>query len=537
MPDPVPIDPSTARRRGPWFFAGLLALYAVLALAIPPRLFWDSAKGFEIWWSMERGGPFNGLTIPDSGDITKDTSTFIVWWSPGQYLVPGALLSAGVPSGVALTLVTLLCHAFGLWGWHRVWRALGFDERTVWWSCAILVTQGFFIEAFAVYHGGEALLFGFLPWALLLALRWRDRPFYIAAALPLAIAAGAFFKTSFLLFAAILVAACAWREVRRAGEPLPRRAGRVGALAAGAALGLALLWWSFYSRGATPASTGERPWSFLDVLAPLANPWVAALEGTQPRDWIEYPSGAWGALLPVVAAAGAWILLRLYRRHRGTEYGTWLSFALLLYLGAFLVLYALKSHVDYTARHLRPLGLLLLPGMALEFREGLRREWRMAGLAVLAAAHLYCAGINAILFAENARAPRASPYGYSIPRIGASALAALQRMDAACAGSNALFALSIPEARGATPHVRFVHFPIEAASLEQIRATAFRGRTEHLLIALPLALDGRARAVAAAEAFEGYQRWRIVAYDGWIFCSPSDDEVLARALEQAATPR
>src|SRR5262245_55844221 len=65
-------------------------IFFLVSLYIRPTMNPDVGVGFLAFRDMLVGGPFNGITQPDPANIANDTVTFISWWSPGQYLVPGA---------------------------------------------------------------------------------------------------------------------------------------------------------------------------------------------------------------------------------------------------------------------------------------------------------------------------------------------------------------------------------------------------------------------------------------------------------------
>ena len=77
----------------------------------------DSAYGFNALRSMLDGGPFNVITTASPGNIANDIGTFLAWWSPGQYLVPGAFIWLGTNYGLAISLTTLIATVVGVLGW------------------------------------------------------------------------------------------------------------------------------------------------------------------------------------------------------------------------------------------------------------------------------------------------------------------------------------------------------------------------------------------------------------------------------------
>src|ERR1700712_430839 len=80
----------------------ITVILGILLFVAPPSLFPDPTNGFMVMRSMEMGGGFNLMITPDQDDVSKNTSEFLTWWSPGQYLVPYVFkLLFGINTGQA----------------------------------------------------------------------------------------------------------------------------------------------------------------------------------------------------------------------------------------------------------------------------------------------------------------------------------------------------------------------------------------------------------------------------------------------------
>ncbi|MGA7263488.1 MAG: hypothetical protein WBX30_21710, partial [Stellaceae bacterium] len=96
-----------------------LAISGVLggiSLLVPPFIDWDSANGFLAWRGTLLGAA-NSIISPDPANIAHNAVGFLTVWSPGQYLIPGAISLIGVPLGVAMTLTVVLALLASLIGW------------------------------------------------------------------------------------------------------------------------------------------------------------------------------------------------------------------------------------------------------------------------------------------------------------------------------------------------------------------------------------------------------------------------------------
>src|SRR5471032_1505130 len=128
-------------------------------------------------------------------------------WSPGQYLFAGPLEWAGLGLGAAMNVVTTMFTVLGLLGWYRLYRSWNFPIASA--TLAIAVTAGSrsFALPFGIYNGGEVLLFGSMPWFLLLLGRSAALAPRQVIALLAALVVVAFLKLSGIVFALAALAA------------------------------------------------------------------------------------------------------------------------------------------------------------------------------------------------------------------------------------------------------------------------------------------------------------------------------------------
>src|SRR5262245_38900929 len=189
----------------------LLLVPIILFLAslyIPPWVVSDSGVGFLALASMLKGGSFNSVTTPDPANIANDVTTFVIWWSPGQYLVPGLFIWLGASYGVALSLTTLIATLIGLVGWIQVVRSFAVSSWVLFVFVLGLVTFPYVTQRFLGYWGGEVLLFATAPWSLY-AMRWAaNKPPILCFTISLLSAALLFFAklTGLIVFATNVVA-------------------------------------------------------------------------------------------------------------------------------------------------------------------------------------------------------------------------------------------------------------------------------------------------------------------------------------------
>jgi len=343
-----------------------LAICGVLSgisLLVPPFIDWDSANGFLAWRGTLRGAVNSGIT-PDYANIARDTTSFLTAWSPGQYLVPGAISLLGVPLGVAMTLTVALGLVASLLGWVMVVRA--FAPRT---SLGILIVMlvGLFhysTHSFSTYHGGEILLQAATPWLVLAGCRVPEMDAIPAAVLAAGVVFLAFMaKLTGLIVGAAALVAGSWMFLT-----LSRRITRGMIGGAFGALGtLALLYVAFLWRGGNP-SASVAPWSlpFRDIAFACLVPWVAGISWSDPigliffRNGFSYVPTAFLAL--ILPFATLVIGLVLFWRPRTTSEKKLKLFSMFFYgivTVVFILLYMHGSAISFEERHFRSVGTLL----------------------------------------------------------------------------------------------------------------------------------------------------------------------------------
>jgi hypothetical protein len=329
-----------------------------ISLLVPPFIDTDSGGGFLAW----RGtllGAVNSIIAPDYEDIVRDTAGFLTFWSPGQYLVPGAISLLGVPLGIAMTLTVALALLASLVGWIMVVRA--FAPST---SLAILVVVliGSFhysTHAFSTYHGGEILLQAATPWLVLAAYRVPE----MGAARAALLAAGAVLFAFLAKHTGLIVVAAALVAGSLVHFSLCRRIthGMIGG-AFGALAAFAILYLAFLSRGDNPAGS-VAPWSlpFRGIAFACLVPWVAGMSWSDPMgviffpNWFSYVPTAFLALIAPLAILVASLVL--FWRPRTTSEKKFKLFSLFFYgivASVFILLYIHGSNISMEERHFRP---------------------------------------------------------------------------------------------------------------------------------------------------------------------------------------
>lgn len=163
----------------------LVVGYTVAALCVGPSLYPDPSYGLLVRKSMTAGSPWNHMTEPKTDNIAEDRSYFYAVWSPGQYIVPGAIVDLGMTLGAALKVTCILCSLIGLIGWTILYRKLQFEWETTLLSVALIASTRSVNLSFFIYMGSDLLAFSSFPYIALLVLTIRSSYMSLVVCMPL----------------------------------------------------------------------------------------------------------------------------------------------------------------------------------------------------------------------------------------------------------------------------------------------------------------------------------------------------------------
>jgi hypothetical protein len=463
-----------------------------ISLLVPPFIDTDSGGGFLAW----RGtllGAVNSIIVPDYEDIVRDTAGFLTLWSPGQYLVPGAISLLGVPLGIAMTLTVALALLASLVGWIMVVRA--FAPST---SLAILVVVliGSFhysTHAFSTYHGGEILLQAATPWLVLAAYRVPEMGAVRAALL----AAGAVLVAFLAKHTGLIVVAAALVAGSLVHFSLCRRIthGMIGG-AFGALAAFAILYLAFLSRGDNPAGS-VAPWSlpFRGIAFACLVPWVAGMSWSDPMGLIFFPN--WFSCVPtaflalIVPLAILVASLVLFWRPRTTSEKKFKLFSLFFYgivASVFILLYIHGSNISMEERHFRSAGtLLFVCALTSALTAGTPRWIRGLFLFLCALMGLY--GLTSFSYHEfmTAKGQSLDRTSWTNQRIFDAAAIDFARTAYAQEGRNALFVLPSFQLEVTLPiNARAHAIDLNWATELEIKSLRYSGRVPgHVFVLMP----------------------------------------------------
>jgi len=360
----------------------LVVILGLLSFIAPPSLFPDPANGFLVMRSMEMGGQFNMMVTPDQADFSKNTSEFLTWWSPGQYLVPYAFkVIFGLNSGQASALTVLICQLLGLSGFYYFFKKVGFTPFIVALSMLFIACQQFFVVPYVFYNGGEILSFAFTGWFLYGCVSFNKPSWQLILFILLSGLIGFFCKSSTMwVFAAGLL--FIWIRLsssKAVGDWIKNGIW----IAIPAIIALGVIYISFLSKGQNPTSASAGLKLTLKTFTfPLASPLLSGFSIDDICHGLIYHTGKvifndWQAIIILILLAilSLWLVRSILRKVQDQNYRL---LVIIFYSIAFLFfsyVYLMQKTISYEGRHFRVIGLLVIPGAIYLFSQ-VKRSYR-----------------------------------------------------------------------------------------------------------------------------------------------------------------
>ena len=518
---------------GPALVIALLcAAYVAGAAMIRPSLLPDAAYGLLVAKSMRHGAPWNHMAEPMADNIAQDRSHFYAIWSPGQYAIPAVLINAGLPTGISVAIVSITASLLGLAGWLLLFRRLGCRLAIAAGACMVIACSRSFNYSFVAYVGSDVLAFAAFPWIAVALLELNDSP-WLAPAAAAAMVAAFFVKNSLPIYVGAWIAAQSFVTFRR--DIGARRILVTAAPVAAAAIAIAVVHWTYNSRGWTPIayqpSFSAAPHRYL---LPWAMPILAASSWDDVFSRVfSHPAGAvidfdYKRSVPlllaivVVTAGTAW---HSHRRSISTSAPIVFAFSAIV-LAIFTVLLVTGSGASLDlSRHYRIVGYLWLP-LLVQLAAASRP---VLAVAITAALLVPCA-YGVASFASNWRRHFDQRMSHSTwlqvthPSLTGRDVRTLTALDAELPEGSLVVT---PAAAYALEFERIRALATSAVSdpIELIRATRRRGTVANLLVIAELPGMTEARQRAWIDAFASYDTWESADIDHLRIYVPAQQQI------------
>ncbi|RKR84991.1 hypothetical protein BDD43_5246 [Mucilaginibacter gracilis] len=495
----------------------LTVIAGILIVICPPGLYPDPGAGFQVMRSMMMGGGFNLSITPSQANILQNTTTFLTWWSPGQYLLPyGFKVGLGVNMGQSAALTVLFCDVLGIFGFYNFFRKVGFSHIVAALSVGVIASQQFYVIPYVFYNGGETLLFGFLGWYLYGCFSFGKINWQLITFVLLTGWIGFFCKSAFLwMYASGLF--CLWFNLSSNKMQLWNWIKNGIVLAIPAAISLLVISKLYLSRGGNPASQSPGFRFSLEALAfPLGSPLLSGfsvdelshglINHQDPPIFNATQSMVVLLLTALLSIALFAAILRFvpHRKYKVAVCGFY-GMAVLFFVYVFLK----QLNISYEARHFRIVGLLFIPG-ALYLIMQLKPVFKYAFLLLWIAVGFTTVKFFIYGYKYNSQVSAHGPSGFSQEFIDRPALNYLQQLDKN-APKDALFVFtSIDIGLDIINHrIIWLESPEDIDSDTYIADNQFNGNTGPLYILLPAVFEKNGKAEAFKQCFPQYSNFSI----------------------------
>ena len=130
----------------------------------------DAYRGYEAMHQFNNEGAWNVLNYPSV--TNPESSSYISWWAPGQWMIPWFLMSFGIQSFQTVQFLLIgISLMISLYGYYRLFKALKFSVIVNALSILCIVTNYTFYWQTLMYHGGELFLTALLPYFVLILIK------------------------------------------------------------------------------------------------------------------------------------------------------------------------------------------------------------------------------------------------------------------------------------------------------------------------------------------------------------------------------
>ncbi|SHG99412.1 hypothetical protein [Bradyrhizobium erythrophlei] len=333
----------------------------LVSLQIRPTVGQDSGIGFVTLRSMLQGGGVNYFISPDPANIANDLSTFLTWFSPGQYLVPGAFVWLGIDYKSAISLTVLISSVVGVIGWAKVAQTFAARPSVIFIFLCGLVLFRYGTLPFQMYTGGEVLLFAAAPWSFCWLWSAIEKPPVACFTFALMSLAILFFAklTGLVVFAANVLAISLLELLRKR-----RVTSAMLALWTASGVGVISFIFFWHSHGGVPADGSRFAVTLPAVWFPLAGAALSGVSGVDLLNWILHHRSTpmLLALAILVGLIGVLVVFWKWNRIPEARYKVAAIIGLLavatLFSGVFAAFYVWHNPFSFDQRNLRDAGLL-----------------------------------------------------------------------------------------------------------------------------------------------------------------------------------
>lgn len=359
-------------------FIVLLALLGicvtVLVVVKPLILSIDSIAGLLAYKGTIETGQFNRIAGLLPENINQPYNTFVSWWSPGQWMVPGLFIYLlGIKTGVACIITTLFFAVSGMTGFYKVFSFYRFPQAIKWLSLLVIALSSTFYYSFIIYQGGEILSFGVFPWFVWYVMQ-QQRPTLKSIAITTILFLACFVaKTTLVIYCSAILSF-------KMAEPMMDawiQTGRLRFISGNRFTYLVplvlnvLVVYLFLNTAKAPTVINGFRVSMVDIFIPLSSP-LGGLLIFQPAiirlnkflGFAEITDGLAPVFYILMLMTLVWtVYIWIRRKCVGYEYTKMILFLYAAVSVFFIYAYCMDTNIDYSFRHFKLVAYLFVPGI------------------------------------------------------------------------------------------------------------------------------------------------------------------------------
>ena len=508
------------------FVAVVLLTCTTEALLVPPAIGYDAANGFRVWNSMSRGASVNRLRVVSRTNISQDADEFWAVVSPGQYMLPGLLMRAGLSLGRSVWLLTAILIPLSLSSYYYLYRKGFHFTRTISiLSCLVILVSRQTLNFFLSYGGHTLLQFAGFPILLLACILCIRRSGMYLFLLPLLFLTGAFLKLSFAVIALSVVASVALEQLPlMRSKPMSSWIFRPFAtLLAFVAFYITLH--VFYTSKGWTAAQLHSGGTFLQFLFSFLYSTAAVMSGIVSMFWSLSHLGSplqfvllpdpiaqhWFPVVIALATVSVGLLVWTYLRSNNSSYRALLLGFVTVHVCTFTFL-VVKGSVALEDRHFWPVSTILLPGLLAAIDQLKVGTWKNLAIVVFTAFAAYGMSSYVVNAKRAMNSGRSSSLGVTLLGRSQRLIDTIEGLDQQLNHGRNIFYFNDPALA-----MLIRHNPQTFETVMDPRNRVYVGTTDRVIMAVDRGGGKNAPVAGVTATFKSYDKWQWTVIDSTDF--------------------
>lgn len=503
------------------FIIFYVLILVMAAIFIRQSMYSDSGWGFETLKSMLAGSKFNYLSAVDPHNIAKNKESFSSTWTPGQYIFSFSLIKyLHLNLGETLFVIVSIINIIGLFGFYHLFINLTFSKRLALISVLVIALQRYFSLPFSIYNGGDAVIFGFLPWFILAMIKLNLKSFSVFFAIVTIGLIGFFIKASSLITLFSLCFYLFLKALDNSNNDLKKAFAPTAVIAFALITTLAICYFTFLNNGIYSEQRFEFQLNLSNTFYIFSSILNTALSLDDVFNKLFLFPGNTFSLSTIVTSTMVWnicltvlSLLVVKEVYNLKEYKNLRLLSLsffLVYVVVFLMLWNKKEITSsLEMRHLRPLGLVFIPVIILLIKQNKNKIFTFITCSIVMISIIY-GPISFLqrelnIYKTNALGVQGFRHGI----IDQQTLNYLHKIDEVSNQGTIIYVPS-PEIGLEINNARKIISQVDFTSVEGLRKTVYKGKVDKLYLCLQKKFEQNGKQQAVISSFVDYASAKVI---------------------------